>query len=475
MATIRIVASAYTRSNTNYVTVTDDSNMYNNVDHTSNYCTLRGRAGRSSNSTYYAFIHGFDFNEVPSNATVTSFKVKIRAYRGQYQATGNTNYRIALASQPSNSYKIGSTTLSSDITTTSGGEVYEIPTGSLTWDTLKNYGTNFSIDVPLRNSSTSSSNYPYVYVYGAEIEVTYTIPNPRTITTTLSGNGTIEPSGANIYYDEDEFELIITPTNSSDTVTATKNGSDITSQLVRHTGQETDSQVPTEDFTTGFSSSGANFYQSSSVTSTSWLEYAIGHSAESPYSTSNTSNTYVKPEGATGWINYHFDFDAIPSSATINSVSVKVYGARENATVDSTHVARFQCYSGNTAKGTIQNFTSTSNSLVTVSDVGTWTASELHDAQLRFEVGYYGGRMLGITWSVTYTAQDHYTYTMTVSGDATIAVTIGGSTTQPKLYTKINGSWVEVQTAYKKVNGSWVAQSDVTSVFQSGTNYIKGN
>lgn len=473
MATIRIVASAYTRSNTNYVTVTNDSNMYNNVDHTSNYCTLRGRAGRSSNSTYYAFIHGFDFNEVPSNATVTSFKVKIRAYRGTYQATGNTNYRIALASQPSNSYKIGSTTLSSDITTTSGGEVYEIPTGSLTWDTLKNYGTNFSIDIPLRNSSTSSSNYPYVYVYGAEIEVTYTIPNPRTITTTLSGNGTIEPSGANIYYDEDEFELIITPTNSSDTVTATKNGSDITSQLVRHTGQETDSQVPTEDFTTGFSSSGANFYQSSSVTSTSWLEYAIGHSAESPYSTSNTNNTYVKPSGETGWINYHFDFDAIPSSATINSVSVKVYGARENATVDSTHVARFQCYSGNTPKGTIQNFTSTSNSLVTVSDVGTWTASELHDAQLRFEVGYYGGRMLGITWSVTYTAQDHYTYTMTVSGDATIAVTIGSSGEQPKLYVKLNGSWVEA-TPYKKVNGSWIS-INIEDAFNSTDNFINGD
>lgn len=50
--------------------------------------------------------------------------------------------------------------------------VYEIPTGSLTWANIKQYGTNFGIRVPLR--STSSSR-PYLYVYGAEIEVTYTL------------------------------------------------------------------------------------------------------------------------------------------------------------------------------------------------------------------------------------------------------------------------------------------------------------
>ena len=99
--------------------------------------------------------------------------------------------------------------------------------------------------------------------------------------------------------------------------------------------------MPSSTFTLGYSASGTAFYQSSSTSSTSWLEYAIGHSAESPYSTSNTSNTYAKPEGNTAWINYHFDFSAIPSNATINSVSVAVYGARENASVDSTHVAKF--------------------------------------------------------------------------------------------------------------------------------------
>lgn len=41
---------------------------------------------------------------------------------------------------------------------------------------------------------------------------------------------------------------------------------------------------------------------------------------------------------------------------------------------------------------------------------------------LRHYVGYYGGLVLGITMRVTYSTGsglDHYTYTFTVSGDAT--------------------------------------------------------
>ena len=60
------------------------------------------------------------------------------------------------------------------------------------------------------------------FIYSAQIEVTYTISDPRTITSILSGNGTINQSGAQTYYDGDEYELTITPTNSNDTVTVTK-------------------------------------------------------------------------------------------------------------------------------------------------------------------------------------------------------------------------------------------------------------
>jgi hypothetical protein len=43
------------------------------------------------------------------------------------------------------------------------------------------------------------------------------------------------------------------------------------------------------------------------------------------------------------------------------------------------------------------------------------------------------------------------------------------------LYIKQNNSWVKYSQVYKKINGSWVLQSDLTSVFNQNTNYVKGN
>lgn len=171
MATIKLKPSHYDRSNTSYVTVTDPANMYYDTDHVGSYCTLRGRAGRSSNSTYYAFINGFDFSSVPADAIVNSFTIRIKCYRNQYENSGSS-YRMRLCSSASNSNVISGTTATVSIDTTAS--VITIPTGSLTWEQIKNYGSAFSIEIRLRNTSTSSSNYPYVYVYGAEIEVDYT-------------------------------------------------------------------------------------------------------------------------------------------------------------------------------------------------------------------------------------------------------------------------------------------------------------
>lgn len=457
MATIRLVPSASAVSNSSYASISNASNMYTNTDSTTAGTFTHNRA--STSNTYYGYLRGFNFSDVPSNAIINSWTVKIKASATGHTTSTSSSYYMGLVNGTT---QIGSTSASSRLSTTV--TTFTFAEGSLTWETIVGYGSNFGIRIPMRRASSNTADV--VSVYGAEIEVDYTLPiyhdvtlsNSTSANVTVSNNHPLEGSDVEV------------ATDTLNGIAVKDNGVDVTSQFVRATG-DTVSAVPGSTFTTGFSASGANFYQSSSTTGTSWLEYAIGHSAESPYSTSNTNNTYVKPEGQTGWINYNFDFSMIPSTATINSVNVKVYGARENATVDSSHVARFQCYSGNTAKGEIQNFTSTSNGAVTVSNVGTWTANELHSAQLRFEIGYYGGRMLGITWTVVYTI-DGYVYTIeNVTSDHVIIVSSGGVTTA--LYVKQNGSWVQVSRAYRKVNGSWV-QVAVDQAFQSGVKYVKG-
>lgn len=224
MATARLVPSAYTlsSSNTSYISITNPSNMYKNTDTSSSYATLKGR---NSNSTYYLYIHGFNFDDIPSNATVTSFSVKIRAY-GTNVST-RSSYRMSLYHSTT---AISSTTVTSSISTSVQVFTFPIPS-SLTWSTIAGYGNTFRIRVPIRRSSST----PYIYISGAEIEVNYTVPNPRTITSSLTGNGTISPSGANTYYDGDTYTLTITPSVSGAIVSATKDGSDITSSLVNHT------------------------------------------------------------------------------------------------------------------------------------------------------------------------------------------------------------------------------------------------
>ncbi len=87
---------------------------------------------------------------------------------------------------------------------------------------------------------------------------------------------------------------------------------------------------------------------------------------------------------------------------------------------------------------------------------------------------------MGITFEVTYSTGsgiDHYTYTYTVSGDATIAVVIGSGTTR-QFWKKSSDSWavwsVSVPWKKNKTTGVWEAQSDWSQVFDPNTKYVKG-
>lgn len=438
MPTVRLVPSSYGRSNTNYVTVTDSDNMYNNTDHTANYCTLRGRAGRSSNSTYYAFINGFNFGAVPSNAKVSSFKVKIRAYRGSYQATGS-NYRIRLASQASNSYVISSTTLSSDITTTSGGTVYEIPTGSLTWAQLSDYGSNFSIDVPLRNSSTSSSNYPYVYVYGAEIEVTYTIDIPRTITATSnSQNVSVFPASQTI----NEGDTGVVAIRGSGSITATDNNADVTSQLVQKTDPGYNYFVQTaQDADYGFTLNGNGYYESTNK--------GVDKSAA-------VCVVYFHLEAAAtvtfSYINYAeatYDFGIF---GNIDETLNNNYKPASGNMPDSSYRLACNTSSYNTSSVQTLAYTLTAGDHYIYVKFSKDDGTSSNNDTLQFKVA------VAVTGS--FTPLTYYEYTISnISADHTVVVDQSGPNIPFRI--KQNGSWVTPSKVLVKSNGSWVQATKI--------------
>lgn len=186
MATMRLIPSTYYRNNSSYVTVTNANNMYTNIDSTT-YASVQNKRNSTSN-TYYCYLRGFNFSDVPADAEVTSFSIKIKANES-YMST-SSSYRMSLYN---NTTSIGSTTVTSSLSTSVQTFTFPIPS-TLTWETLKGYGANFGIRIPLRRSSTNNSSY--VYVYGAEIEVTYTIPvyYDVTVTNNTSVNVTVSDS-----------------------------------------------------------------------------------------------------------------------------------------------------------------------------------------------------------------------------------------------------------------------------------------
>lgn len=443
MATIRLIPSTYAVSSTSYLSVSNASNMYSNVDD-NNYATITNTY--ASTSSRYLYLRGFNFDYIPSNAIINSFTVKIKGYESGLATS--TSYAPRLANGSS---ALANTTASSNFGTSTN--TITIPTGSLTWGQIVNYGDNFTIMVYVKRASRNTTGY--FYCYGAEIEVDYTLPEPCTITSTLSGNGTIDPNGAYSTYVGAEYELNISPTNKSDTVTATKDGVDITSQLVAH-GSTHEADFTASDVETSGIQSGASYAQ-----------YCLGYTAENPYSSS--SNMYASDEG---YAEYSFDFSSIPSGAVIEGITVKSYGHRESATIDSSHISQIAIYDGSTKISDDVNFPSTSNALITCE--ATTLPTSMSNVVLRHTVGYYGGLVLGITFTVTYSTGmglDHYTYTFTTTGDSTIAVVIGSGGTQTT-YLKINGHYVSYTKVYKKINGHYTLQSSHAGAFESGVNYL---
>ena len=449
MATMRLVPSIlYNAAGTSYLTISDESNAYTNTDSTT-HATVNNIYASTTNR--YIYLRGFNFSDIPSEAVINSFSIKLKA--SESGGTTSSSYRPVLCKGTSTYSNAYCSAISTSVS------VHEF---SFTQDyaTFSDDGDDFGIRINCRRSSRNTA--ASFSIYGAEIEVDYTIPVSRAITTSLVGDGTISPSGTTNAYDGNEFTLTITPTNQASQVIATQDGIDITNQLVAHGAGATEVSTP-ESATTSSIQSGSSYAQ-----------YAVGHSAESPYSTSSSQNMYAS-SGSTGYAEYSFDFSDIPANATIESIEVRCYGHRESNTISSSYVSKCAIYNGNTEISAEVDFPSTSNNIITLEPNSSVTRSQLDNLTVRHFVGYYGGLVLGISFEVTYSTGsgiDHYTYTFTVDSDSVISVIIGEVTAA--LYFKNNGSWVIAAKAYKKVNGAWIQQNDLTNVFQNGVNYVKG-
>ena len=362
------------------------SNACDSTSNTSSHARFSLR-----DSTNYTAIYDFEINGIPNGATITSVTGQVRA------AIQNTSYTAKVQLYSGTTAKGSSTNINTSTNYQYGGSLWTV-----------NGGTNWTLsevsNLRLRftPNNVSSNNNRYLYVYGANITVDYSVPGTAyTITATSNvDNVTVNPATQELMNGESATVTINGITNATD-ISIIDNGTDVTSQLVEHTvsGGTIEKYPGTQ--TTSRIQSGS-----------SYAAYAVGRSAENPYSSSN--NMYAS-QNSNGYAEYSFDFSDIPSGVTIDSVEVRCYGHRESSTTSSTYVAKIGLYSGSTLKSTEQEFTSTSNQTITINNPGTWTREELQNAKLRFTVGYYGGLLLGATWVVNYSVESTHYYTYTIN------------------------------------------------------------
>lgn len=407
-----------------------------------------------SNATTTVYLN-FDCSEIPTGATINSISCQVKC------GTQGTSYFGTRTVQMTSG-----TTAKGSSTTMSGSNssptTHTLTVGSWTAAELHNAKLKF---VVVRGTSNTTTDATFS-VFGATLTVSYTFSGTAydiTATSEVSGI-TASPSSQEAFAGEEK--VVTLSGDSIDGLSITDNGSDITSQLVRHTpssGGTEEAVLGTYALTSGgFSSSGATYFQG-----------LVGKGYDN--SSQTTSNYYSSGNGTIAIFTYQTPI-TIPSNATITACYVMVNGHAESTSQSAEYMC-VQLYAGTTAISSELNFKSvgTSNSTQTIQATTLPTVSQCANLHIQCRLGYYGGAINGATVFVTYTVSVsgyEWTYTISnISGDHAVLVSVAATN---KIYAKPNGTWTQYGKAYKKVNGSWIEQSDLTTVFNSSTHYVYG-
>lgn len=438
MATVKLTPSTYYLSSTSYLSVSDASNMYSDTS-SGTYATVTN--SRASTTSYYIYLRGFDFSQVPSDAIVSGFTVRLKARESGVSTS--TSYKPYLAN--------GTTTIngSCDVITTTAS-THEFTGISADWDTIKGYANNFGIRINCRRASRNTTSY--MYIYGAEIEVTYTLPVYHSVTINNSTSATVTASDTNPL----EGSNVEIKSSTISGLTITDNGNDVTSQFVqRSETAESYTVVNVGDY--GFdlnSSTGYYVSNNQGVSKTAALCRVDFH----------------VPVAATitfSYINYAeqgYDFGVFGNIDVALSDDYYSAGSSGATITDSSYKLACNTSAHNTSS--VQTLTYE----MSAGDHSIWVkyskddASDANNDTLQFKVA--------ITLDEPFTPGVYYGYDITnITADHVIVASSGGTTTA--LYVKQNGAWVQVSRAYKKVNGSWT-QVAVDQAFTDGVKYVKG-
>ena len=410
MATIRLVPSSYSVSNSSYLSVSSASNMYNNTDNDT-YATVTN--SRSSTSSYYFYLSGFNFDDVPSDAKINSYTVKIKVRESG--VTTSTSYRMYLCDGTSTLSNYASTMPSTSVSTVSF-------TSTTSWETLKSYGSDLAIRVNCRRASRNTTGY--LYVYGAEIEVDYTPSITYTVTSSIE-NGTMVSDNPISVAEGESATLYFKGADGYTFESMTVDGAPVTPSPYSGSSSSTDVNVT----------------------------YSTNYSTYSSYSFENC---------------YDGDTSSYFWSSEAQSAG-KYIIITFSTTVDLTE---FSTYSSNST-----DMPNTNNYLQVSKDGKTWTdvGQFSGESTSTFTLGAEGKGIVAVriyaksdisNWLVlneitmSYTAASidaDYMYTISnITSNKTVVIVFAAGSTG---YVKVNGAWTQAKSVWVKGSSGWTESS----------------
>lgn len=309
----------------------------------------------------------------------------------------------------------------------------------------------------------SSNNSRRIYFYGASVRIVWSLNGVEyEINVSNTTSVTTDPTGTTYVFQGKDQEIKLNTTDISN-LNVTDNGNAASLSPV---------YVPVETASTFI----PNNYSAQSTT------YTISGN-NGCNSTANTSN-YARLRSSYNqyYTYYFFNTSIIPSGSEIVSISCQIRGRAENGT-SGTYVGYAQLMGVTDLKGTevVISAQTTGGVVISLTSGANWTTEDARNIKLRLRhpsgannryVSFYGAS-LTINYMVPGTGGTvmYYAYTISnISADHTIVISEASS---DKMYTKVNGNWVQLQKVHKKINGSWVEQTDLTNVFESDKIYVR--
>ena len=433
MPTIKLTPSTYYLSSTSYLSVSNAANMYADTD-SATYATVTN--SRASTTSYYIYLRGFDFSQIPASATVSGFTVRLKARESGVSTS--SSYKPYLAN--------GTTTINGSCSAiTTSAAVHEFTGISADWDTIVGYGNNFGIRINCRRASRNTTGY--MYIYGAEIEVTYTVPVHHSVTVDNQTSVAVSVSDGNPLEGAD----VEVRAGAIDGIKVTDNGTDVTSQFVQRS-ETAESWSVTNVGNYGFSLNGSGYYvsQNDGISKSAALCRVDFHVPVA----ATVTFTYIN------YAEQGYDFGVFGNIDVPLSDDYYSAGSSGATITDSSYkrACNTSAYNSSSAQTLTYDMSAGDHSI--------WVKYSKDDASdsgndtLQFKVA--------ITLDEPFTPGSYWGYDIVnVTADHVIVVMKLG----PDMYVKSNGSWLKVAKAFVKVSGAW-SEVALDEAFSQGVNYV---